>query len=233
MPSRNIIKTYVSGGYYHIYNRGIEKRIIFEDEMDYKTFLKYLKEALSVSSDLQNQKKMIKKINLQNLQGDTLQIYTRPVINFSNNIDLVAYCLMPNHFHLLIRQKEIIDMKRFMQSVVTRYSMYFNKKYDRIGKLFQGPYKAVLITDENYLLHLSRYIHLNPSEYTDNLENAFSSYSEYLGKRKTPWIKPQVILSFFKQVSKDFKQGINNYKDFVEKSKVGSKIILGDLTLED
>ena len=111
--------------------------------------------------------------------------------------------------------------------------MYFNKKYKRVGKLFQGHYKAILIYDENYLLHLSRYIHLNPSEYTNNLETAYSSYVEYLGKRKTFWIKPDVILSFFKNVTKDFMQGINTYKGFVEKSGTDSGLILGKMTLEN
>jgi putative transposase len=230
MPARNIVKTYVAGGFYHIYNRGIEKRIIFEDEMDYKTFLKYLKEALSVPSNglnTQNTKKMI------NLQGATLQQFVRPVINFLNSIDLVAYCLMPNHFHLLVKQEGEHDIKRFMQSVITRYSMYFNRKYDRVGKLFQGHYKAVLITDDNYLLHLSRYIHTNPSECFANLTDAYSSYAEYLGIRKTSWIKPKAVLSYFGTVSKDFKQGINTYKGFVEGSKVNSESILGEITLEN
>lgn len=230
MPARNIVKTYVAGGYYHIYNRGIEKRIIFEDEMDYKTFLKYLKEALSTPSDNLGNNKMIK---VTNLQGGTLQIYTRPVINFLDSIDLVAYCLMPNHFHLLVKQEGEQDIKRFMQSVITRYSMYFNKKYDRVGKLFQGHYKAVLITDDNYLLHLSRYIHTNPSEHFSNLVSAYSSYGEYLGFRKTAWIKPQAVLLSFKTVSKDFMQGINTYKNFVEGAKVNTEEILGDLTLEN
>lgn len=234
MPARNIVKTYVSGGYYHVYNRGIEKRIIFEDEMDYKTFLKYLKESLSTPQELRksNNQKM-KTVKLTDLQGATLQIYERPVKNFKDSINLVAYCLMPNHFHLLIEQAEIMDMKKFMQSIITRYSMYFNKKYGRVGKLFQGHYKAVLVNEEGYLLHLSRYIHINPSEYTDNLVTAYSSYGEYLGIRNTKWIKPEVILSFFNSSSKDFMRGINTYKDFVEKYKEDSSKILGKITLED
>ena len=226
MPSRNIVKVYVAGGYYHIYNRGIDKRTIFEDEMDFKTFLKYLKEALSEPPDPNKSKVTF------TLKGGTFKGLPRPVKNFVNNIKLVAYCLMPNHFHLLVEQNGEMDINWFMQSITTRYSMYFNKKHNRVGKLFQGHYKAVLVNDENYLLHLSRYIHLNPSEYTNDLENTYSSYSEYLGKRKTKWIKPQVILSFFKNVNKDFMQGINTYKNFVEKSRADSGLILGNLTLE-
>lgn len=110
--------------------------------------------------------------------------------------------------------------------------MYFNKKYKRVGKLFQGHYKAVLVNDDNYLLHLSRYIHLNPAEFTNNLESAYSSYSEYLGKRKTSWIKPGNILSFFNNSSKDFMRGINTYKQFVENYSGSSEAVLGKIILE-
>jgi putative transposase len=227
MPSRNIIKTYVAKGFYHIYNRGIEKRIIFQDDMDYKVFLKYLRDALVKSPD--NGKNKLIKIELQ---GGTLQKFIRPVKNFNNSINLIAYCLMPNHFHLLIQQIDKESMKQFMQSVITRYSMYFNKKYERVGKLFQGHYKAVLINDDNYLLHLTRYIHLNPSEYTQDLESAYSSYSDYLKHRKSDLVNTVPVLSFFSTSSKDFIQNVNTYKDFVEKYKHNSSTILGDLTLE-
>jgi putative transposase len=233
MPSRNIIKTYVAGGFYHIYNRGIEKRIIFKDEMDYKTFLKYLKEALSIPTDLYKaNKKKMKTIRISNLQGGTLQVFIKPVKNFTKTISLLAYCLMPNHFHLLIQQTGDKDMNKFMQSVITRYSMYFNKKYKRIGKLFQGHYRAVLVTTDEYLVYLSRYIHLNPFEYTENLESAYSSYGDYLGTRNTSWVKPKVILSYFNGLNKDFMKGITKYKDFVEKFEADSQTILEELTLE-
>ena len=118
-----------------------------------------------------------------------------------------------------------------MQSLLTRYSMYFNKKYDRVGTLFQGTYKAVLIDSENYLLHLSRYIHQNPSEFTNDLENTYSSYSEFLGKRKTSWVKPEIVLDYFDKAKTDFIKRVNTYKNFVENYSVDSKEILGKLTL--
>jgi len=118
-----------------------------------------------------------------------------------------------------------------MRSLSTRYSMYFNKKYDRVGSLFQGPYKSALIGDEPYFLHLSRYIHLNPLEYTNDLTSAYSSYSEYLGLRKTSWIHPNKILSYFGSASKDFIK-VKTYKEFVEKYKKDSGLVLDNLTLE-
>ena len=227
MPQRNSIKTYVKNGFYHIYNRGVEKRIIFKNTQDYKVFLKYLKECLSLP---QNKEKLN---TIFTLQGASFKGVPRQPKNYYKNIFLEAYCLMPNHFHLLIKQLDQKSIEGFMRSLATRYSMYFNKKYNRVGKLFQGRYKAVLITDDSYLLHLSRYIHLNPLECTDNLVGAYSSYADYLGLRKTKWIKPKIILNYFNhKLAPEFKK-FNSYKDFVEKYKVDSADILGRLTLED
>ncbi len=110
--------------------------------------------------------------------------------------------------------------------------MYFNKKYDRVGSLFQSVYRAVLITNEPYLLHLSRYIHLNPSELTNNLASAYSSYKDYLGLRKTSWIKSDIVLEQFNnKVGIEFKK-INNYRDFVEKYEQEDKLVLGNLSID-
>ena len=225
MPARNTLKIYVENGFYHVYNRGVEKRTIFEDEQDYKVFLKYIEEVLSPLDKQEANTKVI-------LQGLSLQNVRRPVKSYYGKVEMLAYCLMPNHFHFVVRQNDKESLEGLMRSLMTRYSMYFNKKYDRVGSLFQGRYKAVLVNEETYLLHLSRYIHLNPLEYTSDLENTYSSYLEYLGKRKTSWLNPNIILSFFKgNVLSDFKK-VNSYKDFVEKYKENESVLLGNITLE-
>jgi putative transposase len=226
MPARNLIRFECENSYYHVYNRGVDKKEIFQDEQDYRVFLKYLKEYLSQPPDLSKIKETF------TLQGYTFQGVPHQHKNFYEKIEIIAYCLMPNHFHLELHQKDKQDIQNFMQSISTRYSMYFNKKYERIGPLFQGTYKAVLINDENYLLHLSRYIHLNPSEFTDNLEAAYSSYPEFIGKRKTEWIKPEIVLSYFNKAKDDFIKGANTYQNFVEKYPIDSEKILGKITLE-
>lgn len=227
MPRKNTIKSYVENGIYHVYNRGVEKRIIFQDEQDHKTFLKYLKEALSPPKD---KKDLLVDITLK---GDTFKGIARQPKNFFGKIDLIAYCMMPNHFHLLLKQTSKNDLKEFIQSVATRYSMFFNKKYKRVGALFQSAYKAVLISDDPYLLHLSRYIHLNPSEYFSDLTKAFSSYAEYLGIRKTKWIKPELVLSQFTQTKLPFLKNITTYQSFVEEFQKDSTELLGELILEE
>src|SRR3989344_8907196 len=155
MPKKNSIKTYVKNGYYHIYNRGVEKRTIFEEDFDYKVFLNYLKEYLEPVNETKKRKTIF------TLKGGSFQGVPHQPKNYFQRIELIAFCLMPNHFHLLIKQNDQKVIEHFMRSLATRYSMYFNKKYKRVGKLFQGHYKAVLVSDDRQLLHLSRYIHLN------------------------------------------------------------------------
>lgn len=227
MASKNSIKLDIKGGFYHVYNRGVEKRIIFEDEMDYKVFLGYLKEYLSPEVDKN------KFVHIITVKDTVFNGVPRQPNNYHKKVDLLAYCLMPNHFHLLIKQLEKGGMKNFIHSLLLRYSRYFNQKYKRVGPLFQGRYKAVLIDNDSYLLHLSRYIHLNPSEYVSNLTQAYSSYSDYLGLRSISWVNTGIILAYFNQVkSLDFK-GVNKYIDFVEKFKNKSVInMLEGLTLE-
>ena len=135
--------------YYHIYNRGVDKRKIFSGEKDYERFLALLYLGNSnIAVDLK-------------LQGRTL----KEVLNITREktlVDICAYCLMPNHIHLLIHEKEENGISRFMQKITTAYTMYFNKKNDRTGSLFQGKFKATHADHDNYLKYLISYIHLNP-----------------------------------------------------------------------
>lgn len=220
MPSKNRIKTYVSDSYYHIYNRGVEKRIIFEDEEDYIVFLACLKLYLNPS------KPVDRRFSIT-LQGpsptDTpTQVYApcRQPNNHYGQIELVAYCLMPNHFHLCIKQTDRRAIDHFMRSLATKYAMYFNKKYERVGSLFQGRYKAVLIQTEQQFTYLTKYIHRNPlklTSYKDRPrklpEYSFSSYPNYLGLRQQSWIHPENILAYYSLTNPK-----NSYQSFVEES---------------
>jgi putative transposase len=229
MPARNSIKISVENGYYHIYNRGANKQVIFENDQDFFVFLNYLKEALSPPQDDLKIETFEVEIN-----GFTFQKPKRKPKNFYGKIDLVAYALMPNHFHLLIRQNTKDTMQAFMRSIATRYSMYFNKAHDRSGTIFQGIYKAVSIQDENYLLHLSRYIHLNPKENFENLSKAYSSYANYIGLKNTPWLNPDSVLNYFNQPTNSEFKKVNTYKKFVENYQIDNQNVdlLENLTLE-
>lgn len=203
MPSKNTIKEYIENGYYHVYNRGVNKMKIFRSNKDYIVFLRFLKEYLLPP----------KHPDLLTLQG--LNPRRRP-INCYNDIQLIAYCLMPNHFHLFIKQKSETGLKIFMKALATNYVMYFNKKYKRVGPLFQGIYKAVLIDNEAYFLHISRYIHSNSCELSARVQPLqnypYSSYGIYLGNRRCDWLSTDIILSQFQNI----RIGKNSYQEFVE-----------------
>lgn len=116
---------------------------------------------------------------------------------------------MDNHYHFLFwLDKNPICIKNFMQNVFTSYSVHFNKKYDRVGPLFQSRYKASHVNNDPYLSHISRYIHLNPSNYE---EYKFSSYKDYLGQAQFPFVKPNRILELFEY---------SEYEDFVKEGLI-------------
>lgn len=185
MPIR--ILPLVNNYFYHILNRGIEKRNIFLDDRDYKRFLKILKyyqyaEAKRSFSKLTNE-------DLKNAQrGEKI-------------VEIISYCLMPNHFHLLIKQVKDKGISDFIRKISNGYTRYFNTKYRRIGPLFQGPYKAVMVESDEQLTHLSRYIHLNPkvSFLVKDLNSyPWSSYTDYIGLENNDLVNKEEILGFFK-----------------------------------
>lgn len=203
MPRKNSLKIYIENGFYHLYNRGVEKRNIFEDEQDYKAYLYYFKKYLGKQERLAKEDKPIVK---ENLHG---------------KLELLAYCLLPNHFHLLVRQEDPRGITLLMNRLGTNYVMYFNKKYNRVGPLYQGVYKAVLIENESQLLHLSRYIHLNPgtsglAKLKEVAQYPYSSYGDYLGKRRCSWVNPNEILGFFKTARRMSLSDYLSYQSFVE-----------------
>lgn len=177
MPYREPI--FYSGGYYHVYSRGSEKRIIFLDKADKKRFLERLEEY----KDLHKAK-------------------------------VIAYCLMPNHYHLLIQQNSDELISKLISRLNLAYAMYFNKRYERVGPLFQGRFKAKHIDADEYLLHLSRYIHLNPLSHTGtkNIHNyRWSSLKDYLNKNKSGFVDTLDISSYF-----DSKNWRSDYKKFID-----------------
>ena len=155
MPAKNTIKQFDAPAFYHVYNRGAGGRKIFLDDTDRRKFLSLLQRHLL-------------------LRPNEPQLYT------VYPIELVAFCLMGNHFHLLVFQEE--DPRAitgFMRSVLTAYSMYFNLRHKSQGHLFQGVYKASRIDADEYLIHITRYIHLNPRTYRTY---PWSSLPHYLGR---------------------------------------------------
>lgn len=197
MPSKNSLKIYVENGIYHIYNRGVDKRTIFCCKDDYDHFVWLLKMHLE---DKSLNKRL--KTNYK---------------NFFSEIELLCYCLMPNHFHLLIKQKSAKNIAKFMHCLSSKYAAYYNNRYDRSGVLFQGRYKALLLDQTSGVLHVSRYIHLNPeSIQEDPFHYNYSSLQEYSGSRAASWLNTSLLIEYLGLKENGKVNSAEAYKAFVD-----------------
>ena len=193
--ARRDYKEFAVNEIHHAFNRGNDKMDIFRDDEDYHFFLYRLEEALYPSGESRGVKGRHMRRALP-----------------ANSFSLIAFCLMPNHFHLLILQKTDLSISALMLKVLTGYSKYFNKKYNRVGSLFQDQYKTTYVQDNTQLLHTSAYIHNNPL--TDGLTISpetypYSSFCEYLGG-EARISQPTTVLEQFPNAEA--------YRDFVAES---------------
>ena len=136
----------------HIYNRGVDKRTVFLDDGDYIRFIHYL----FVLNDKKQDINLGRKLIMKEVEPPSLK-KPRELL-----VEILAFVLMPNHYHLLLKQKSENGITKFMQKIGTGYTMFFNEKYPRTGSLFQGRFKAVLLKRDAHFLFLPHYIHLNP-----------------------------------------------------------------------
>lgn len=208
--------------YYHLYNRGTEKRIIFTEKNDYNRFVVLLHLCNSTAP-----------IDISNILRGGLSFTELLNMDISQRlVDVGAYVLMPNHFHLLTKEKQENGISLFMKKLLTAYSMYFNKKYKRSGGLFQGPFQATHANVDEYLKYLFSYIHLNPvklinpkwkengiinmvktKEYLDSY--IYSSYLDYLGadRKEGKILNKQVFPEYFLEMN-DFESCVDEWLSF-------------------
>lgn len=191
MPGRNVVKLDIPDSYYHVYARGSSHRKVFRDDDDYCVFLNLFKRYLS-------------KIEISDKSG-------RKYPHLHNQIELLAYCLMGNHFHLLFYQKNQGAMSNLMHGIMTSYSVYYNKKYKCSGALFETRYRASRISSDEYLMQVSRYIHLNPGNWQ---AYPYSSIHAYFGIGKSEWLRPEKVIDLFGStpVYADFLDDSDDYK---------------------
>lgn len=183
-------KKFTTGSIHHIYNRGNNKERIFFDEQDYRAFLFRISLALGIDP------KIIDKEELLRMPKSRIRISTSKKDIFK----LHSFCLMPNHFHLLLEQCEEGSISRFIHKISTSFSMYINKKYKRVGHVFQDRFKSVLIESNNQLMWASSYINMNPVK--DGLvinpyEYKWSSYNDFADNRNLPIISKDLIGEIF------------------------------------
>lgn len=199
MPYR--ITPLVTDGYYHLYNRGIAKHNIFATPRDYSRFIQTF-----FYYQIQNPKPKFS-------QRSSLLFKVDPTKKI---VDILCYCLMPNHFHLLVKQTQDNGISEFMRKFVHSYTKYWNIKNKTQGPLIQSMFKAVLIESDEQLLHVSRYIHLNPlvSGVTDDLKSyPWSSYNSYIGLDNNSTIHKEELLQFFK-TPKEYEKFVLDQADY-------------------
>ncbi len=207
MPSRNTIRQNSPESYYHIYARRASKEPLFVDSSDYEFFVRLFQRHLSREVIVDSSNIAYKK--------------------YIGDIELLAYCLMGNHFHLLVYQHVEGSMEKLMRSVMTAYSRRFNLKYRRTGSVFESRYKASRIDTQSYLEHISRYIHLNP-RYWQRYD--YSSIKYYTTEKEPPnWMATTKIKELFDSNSSYllFLKDYEGHKLMLEENKLPTTLRLG------
>ena len=219
MPSRYYRRVFIPGYYYHIYNRGANKKRIFKDAQDYETFIEILSYYLNYPNG--KPRSVLQLLKVPNLINANNTVKT--------SINLTAYCLMSNHFHFIIKQVDSPaaenGITNLMRRLTITYALYAKSKYSRSGTLFESKYKNILVRSEQQLVHLSKYIHRNPIEIlkgSEPLESyKYSSYPSYLGYSPTSsWLSANNILILFSKSEPG-----KSYKNFVEEIPLNERII--------
>ena len=190
-------KTFSPGQYYHIFNRGNNKKSIFIDDSDYFHFIKRAKLTLGLQPSAQGPS--LSKRN---------SIRFQPVPK--NSFDIIAYCLMPNHYHFLIKQNDETTIDRFISKLCTSYSAYFRKKYAHFGHIFQDKFKAKPVENDTYLMYLSAYIHNNPK---NPLNYKHSSILDYAGLREDNLTNKDFLLSLFSNNKTQYINFVTNFNE--------------------
>ncbi len=244
MPSPNILKEYKKKAYYHIYNRGINRMSIFKDSRDYQVFTDYLRLSLTPTKRLVKELEQLLILNRNDFQTKQLSNAIQKGAKYQafKNIDLLAYCLMPNHFHLVVYQRMKNGIEVLMRRVATGYAQYFNKRYHRQGPLFESRYKASHLhyDPELQALFTARYVERNPLDLVDERRASsldrypYSSLKYYKGgeTKKPVWFNTKRLLKIFKKI-KSKPNGI--VEDEIAETEDYHEFVVGDSTtsLED
>lgn len=190
------------GECYHIFNRAVSKQVIFHDLSDYSRFL-FLILYFQAPVKILHIGRAVKEFREHIGQSSALTNVDEKEIVKQRTVELVAFCIMPNHFHLIVKELEEGGIATYMQRVLTAYSKYYNTKYEKSGHVFQGPYRAVHVEDDKQLLHLSAYVHRNPREiskwFKKEDQYQWSSYRDFIGENR--WddlLLSDIVLGQFK-----------------------------------
>lgn len=225
MPVKNRNKIFKPETVYHIYNRGIDGREVFSTDDDYEYFKSILELYLLGP----------RRIGETRFKEDKPSVIAKKEkMNLKSEVEMLAYCLMPDHFHFMLKQKTKDGITKFMRRVFTKYVMYYNRKLKRHGPLFENIYRGIEVDGREAQLHLSRFIHLNPvirkvrrfgpveTVTGSNPEDyKHSSYNHYIGLYPVIWVHNESI-----------KYSHEQYRSFVESYKNEADTLIKELMLD-
>lgn len=198
---------FAQGEYYHIYNRGVDKRSIFLNKTDLQRFFQSMEEF--------NVKEPIGSLYLNTFNKEKLRLRSPA----SQLVSFVAFCLNPNHYHFLLTPLVEKGIEKFMQRLGTGYTLYFNERQKRSGSLFQGKFKSKHINSNEYLLHASSYVNLNNYDKNGKIKNklSMSSWEEYIGISNTGFCDKSIILGQFQSIKEHRKFALDSWKETCRK----------------
>lgn len=199
----------VQGEYYHIYNRGVDKRSIFSSKNDIDRFFQSMKEF--------NVKDPIGSLYLNTFNKDKTKLRG----SASQLVSFIAFCLNPNHYHFLLTPLVENGIEKFMHRLGTGYTLYFNEKQRRSGSLFQGKFKSKHINSNEYLLHVSSYINLNNCDKNGKVKNklSMSSWEEYIRISNTNFCDKSIILEQFQSAKEYKKFALSSWKETLKRKE--------------
>jgi putative transposase len=214
---------FIIGEYYHIFNRGVDKRDIFLDKKDYERFL-FIMEFLNTSDVVISVRDLKQKLSFGTEFPRSLAS-----VDSKEIVEIVCFCLNPNHFHFILRQTKENGISNFMQKIGTSYTKYFNTKNKRSGSLFQGPFKSIHIDSNEYLLYLSVYVNCNNfiHRYNKNIKSwPYTSYFDYIGEKRGKLCKKEIILDQFGGIFKNYKNFCQMNAEYLKDKKEFQKYFL-------
>jgi REP element-mobilizing transposase RayT len=215
---------FANGEYYHIYNRGVDKREVFLRNGDYKRFIVGMNEfncSEAIGSLRDNRARENQELSSWSSRSSTPDSVPQSLVQ------IIAYCLNSNHYHLILRQVSERGVEKFMHKLSTGYTNYFNKKSNRTGALFQGRYKSTHIDSNEYLLHLSVYVNANHviHNYPEK-DWPYSSCLDYAGKRGGKLCEKETILGQFDDNPREYEKFMRNNINYFREKKELEKYIL-------
>jgi putative transposase len=196
------------GEYYHIYNRGVDKRTIFQDQSDLNRFFESIKEFNCVEP----------------IGSIFLHSFDKSRKKNKKLVEIVAYCLNPNHYHFILRQLVPHGISEFMKRLSGGYTQYFNLKHKRNGTLFQGKFKSSHIDSDEYLLHASIYVNLNNRFNGKVAALSKSSWGEYLGEEGDYICNTSVVLEQFRNVKVYEELALSSLEDIIKRKELEKEL---------